>query len=113
MDMDTLDTRNGKPEKWISGTLSVRRCVAAVRGNAVTLEVPLMDSYDSKYLGDGAVAVSRIAVTGQPTEVGVEDLRVSAPPRTAISPTVGSSSDGMVTASSQAPCPTHCKEALA
>ncbi|SEF44703.1 hypothetical protein SAMN05421819_0048 [Bryocella elongata] len=81
MGMDALGLRGGKPEHWIDGTLQVRRRVASVKGNAVTLAVPLMDSYDAKYLGVGAVSVTRVQVSGQVEEVGVEDLRVVAPSR--------------------------------
>jgi hypothetical protein len=81
MGMDTLGLRGGKPEHWIEGNLDVRRHVASVAGNEVTLEVPLMDSYDARYLGAGAVSVTKVEVSGQVEEVGVENLRVAAPSR--------------------------------
>jgi len=81
MGMDQLGNRGGKPEHWISGNLDVRRRIAAVSGNTITLEVPLMDSYDAKYLGAGSVTVTKVDVTGQIAEVGVESLRISTPPR--------------------------------
>lgn len=81
MGMDALGLRGGKPEHWIDGTLEVRRRVASVAGNQVKLEVPLMDSYDAKYLGTGTVTVTKVQVSGQVEEVGVEDLRIVAPSR--------------------------------
>ncbi len=81
MGMDTLGMRNGKQEHWVQGNLEVRRRVASVSGNEITLEVPLMDSYDSKYIGAGSVAVTKVQVSGQVEEVGVEDLGVEAPGR--------------------------------
>ena len=81
MGMDTLSVRKGKAEHWIKGTLEVRRRIASVAGKTITLAVPLMDSYDAKYLGANSVTVTKIEVTGQVSEVGVEDLRITAPPR--------------------------------
>jgi hypothetical protein len=81
MGMDTLGNRGGKPEHWISGSLEVRRRIASISGNTITLEVPLMDSYDAKYLGANSVTVTKVEVSGQVSEVGIEDLRVSAPSR--------------------------------
>jgi hypothetical protein len=49
MGMDDMH-RNGQPEHWVSAQrLEVRRRVAAVNMNTVTLDVPLMDSYDAGY----------------------------------------------------------------
>ncbi len=80
MGMDTL-RRSGKPEHWVSGELEVRREVASVAGNAVTLVIPLMDSYDAKYLGNTPVTVSKVRVSGQISGVGVEGLRIVASTR--------------------------------
>ena len=81
MGMDTLGNRGGKPEHWISGSLEVRRRISSISGNTVTLEVPLMDSYDAKYLGTNSVTATKVEVSGQVSEVGVEDLRITAPGR--------------------------------
>jgi hypothetical protein len=79
MGMDDL-RRNGKPEHWVSASrLEVRRRIAAVSGNTVTLEVPLMDSYDAQFFDGGHAMVTKIEVSGQVTQVGVEDLRIVAP----------------------------------
>ncbi|MGH9605459.1 MAG: hypothetical protein ACRD3N_07145 [Terracidiphilus sp.] len=75
--------RNGKPEHWVRGPyLEVRRQIAAVNGDTITLAVPLMDDYDAHYFDGGHALVSKIAVSGQLSQVGVEDLRFVAPKRT-------------------------------
>ncbi|HEY0308095.1 MAG TPA: hypothetical protein VGB94_08040 [Acidobacteriaceae bacterium] len=81
MGMDMLGDRHGKPEHWIHGELSIRRKISAISGNTVALEVPLMDSYDAKYLGITSVTVTKVQVSGQITGVGIESLRIIAPGR--------------------------------
>ena len=81
MGMDDL-SRNGKPEHWVgSDHLDVRRRIALIEGNEVTLTVPLMDSYDASFFDGGHAEVRRIEVSGQIAHVGVEDLRIVAPKR--------------------------------
>lgn len=81
MGMDHL-SRNGKPETWVKNDIRIHRRVASVSGNAITLQVPLTDSFDAKYYPGIQPEVSRIEVTGQIAGVGVENLRISAPDRT-------------------------------
>ena len=78
MGMSGLE-RPDRDEHWINGALKVRRRVASVSGNAVTFQIALMDSYDSQFLGTEHFTVQPVAVSGQVTEVGVEDLRIVAP----------------------------------
>jgi len=78
MGMSGLE-RADRNEHWINGILTARRLVTAVEGNAVTFQIALMDSYDSKLLGTEHFTVQPVAVTGQVKEVGVEDLRIVAP----------------------------------
>lgn len=81
MGMDTL-RRNGKPEQWMRREfLDVRRVIASIHDDEVTLTVPLMDDYDARFFGDGHASVSRIEVRGQIAQVGVENLRFVAPRR--------------------------------
>lgn len=81
MGMDDL-YRNGRPEHWIRAPyLDVRRRIAAVHGNAITLAVPLMDDYDARFFDGGHALVSKISLSGQISQVGVEDLRFVAPER--------------------------------
>jgi hypothetical protein len=81
MGMDTLGVRNGKLEHWVEGRIKIRRRITKIAGDTLTVDVPLMDSYDARYLGEGTVEVRRVEVSGQIEEVGVEDLKVAAPAR--------------------------------
>ena len=79
MGMDDMH-RNGKEEHWVSAShLDARRRVAAVKGNAITLDVPLMDDYDAQFFDGGHAEVRKIEVSGQIAHDGVEDLRFVAP----------------------------------
>ncbi|MGN6367080.1 MAG: hypothetical protein ACTHN5_02350 [Phycisphaerae bacterium] len=78
MGMDTL-VRNGKQEHWVSGEIRTERTIAAIHGNEVTLDVPLTDSIDSMYV-PGATMVKYVD-EGRIAEVGVEGLRIVAPPQ--------------------------------
>jgi hypothetical protein len=80
MGMDALE-RNGKEEHWVNGDLPVRRRIASVADNAVTLDVPLMDDLDAKFFEGKAATVTKMDVSGQIAEVGIEDLRIVAPAR--------------------------------
>lgn len=81
MGMDQL-SRDGSNETWLDSDIPVRRRVQAVSGNAVLLEVPLTDSFDSKFYPGIQPAVTRVEVTGQISEVGVENLKIAAPKQT-------------------------------
>ena len=79
MGMDDM-RRNGQAEHWVSASqLDVRRHIAAISGNTITLDVPLMDSYDTSFFDGGHADVSKIDVSGQIAHVGVEGLRFVAP----------------------------------
>lgn len=77
MGMDHL-TRNNKPQTWLSGVLTTERQIAAITGNKLTLEVPLADSYDSRYLNPPGVTVEKIQYTGELSDIGIEDLSIYA-----------------------------------
>lgn len=81
MGMDHL-VREGESGHWVQNDIRVRRRVASVSGNTVRLQVPLTDSFDARYYLGVQPEVRRIAVTGQISEVGVENLRIVAPDRT-------------------------------
>lgn len=74
--------RNGRTEHWVSGPyLDVRRRIAAVHGNTITLAIPLMDDYDSRFFDGGHALVSKIELRGRLSHVGIEELRFVAPKR--------------------------------
>jgi hypothetical protein len=81
MGMDNM-ARNGRPEHWIRAPyLDVRRRIAAVHGNAITLSIPLMDGYDTRFFDGGHATVNKIELSGQISHVGVENLKFVAPAR--------------------------------
>jgi hypothetical protein len=99
MQMDHL-TRDGKPQVWINTDIKVRRRVASVAGNAITLEVPLTDSFDSQFYSGAQPPVVPIEVTGQIAETGVENLRIVAPTAPSTSTTTPHSTASKWTTSS-------------
>ncbi len=82
MNMDNL-TRDGKPQTWIrTGTvIPIERHIAAISGNKLTLDVPLSDSFDSRYLNPPGTAVVKIAAPARLTQVGIEHLHIQSPPQ--------------------------------
>ena len=82
MGMDNL-TRNGKPQTWIraGGVIPIERRIAAVSGNKITLDVPLSDSFDSKYLNPPGTAVVKVNPPVRLTQVAVENLHIVSPPQ--------------------------------
>ncbi len=80
MGMDQL-FRDGKPEVWVQNDIRVRRRVASVTRDILKLEVPLTDSFDARLYPGQQAHVTRVEVTGQIAQVGVEDLRIVSPAR--------------------------------
>jgi len=80
MGMDHL-VRNGKPQKWVKNDIRVLRQVASVQGNAVTLTVPLTDSFDAQFYPDIQPRVVPEEITGRISETGIETLQIVAPNR--------------------------------
>ena len=80
MKMDTL-VRNGEPQTWLSTSAHIRadRIVAAIAGDAITLDAPLADSYDAALLSPPGAKLFRYKFAGRISQVGVEHLRVVAP----------------------------------
>lgn len=85
MGMDTL-YRNGAQETWIApGSIEhADRTIAAVQGDLVTLDAPLPDTFDVSTWGSGAprASVHPYAFPGRIEQVGVESMRLVAPPQT-------------------------------
>ena len=81
MGMDHL-WRDGKPEVWVQNDIRVRRRVVSVNGTAITLQVPLTDSFEARFYPGVQPEVTRVEVTGQIANVGVENLRILSPART-------------------------------
>ena len=78
MGMDQL-VRSGKKQTWVSGDITTERVIRKIEKNKITVDVPLNDSYDSKYTGPSGVAVRKITVSGMLTQIGIENIRINAP----------------------------------
>ncbi|WP_114781909.1 discoidin domain-containing protein [Botryobacter ruber] len=80
MQMHNL-VRDGKPQTWIgtNRSLIMNRRITAVTGNNVTVDIPVADSFDKKFLPSGAT-VSKVKAPQRITQVGVEQLHIQCPP---------------------------------
>lgn len=81
MGMDTL-VRSGKQQTWITGEITTDRVISKIENKKVTVNIPLTDSYDSKYLGKQGTTVVKISSTGELSQVGIENLRLVSPDQT-------------------------------
>jgi hypothetical protein len=81
MVMDNL-VRDGKPQTWIgkNRNLIMQRKITAINGNKISVDVPLSDSYDAKYLNPPGAKVVKIKTADKVTQSGVENLHVQCPP---------------------------------
>jgi hypothetical protein len=82
MGMDDL-TRNDGHQTWIrtGTTIDIERRIAAISENRITLDVPLSDSFDSRYLNPPGTAVVKIKPPNRLTRIGIENLRIESPPQ--------------------------------
>jgi hypothetical protein len=82
MGMDDMK-RDGRPQTWIraGSTIAIERRIAKMSGNRITLDVPLSDSFDSKYLNPPGAAVVKVRVPARLTQVGIEHLHIECPPQ--------------------------------
>jgi len=80
MGMDTL-VRDGKKQTWIRPGTLIRadRIIKSVSGNRITLDVPLSDSLDSKFLGPDGATMVKYTFPGRIRNVAVGFMHVSAP----------------------------------
>ncbi len=82
MDMDTLK-RNGKGETWLSPNtvLHSQRTIKAIAGDLITIDIPLTDSLDAKYLKPPGASVIKAPLGERVSQIGVESLRIVSPPQ--------------------------------
>ena len=80
MRMDDM-TRNDKPQTWIKpgSTTRAERRIARVDGNRITLDVPLSDSFDAKFVNPPGAKVAKIAPPARVSQCGVEGLHIESP----------------------------------
>jgi hypothetical protein len=81
MGMDKM-VRDGKAETWVGPRIATLRKVAARKGNVLTLDVPVTDSYDREYLQPEGAEVAKVEITGTIEQDAVESLHIVAPART-------------------------------
>ncbi|WEK21031.1 MAG: hypothetical protein P0Y49_07750 [Candidatus Pedobacter colombiensis] len=81
MQMNDL-VRDGQPQTWIKvGSLLItERRIAAINGNKITLDVPLVDSYDANYTNDETTMVL-VNDVKRLKQAGLENLRIVSPPQ--------------------------------
>ncbi len=105
MGMNTL-VRDGKPQTWIAAgsTIPSDRVVTAISGDEVTVDAPLSDSLDAKYVSPPGATVQAYTFAGRIEQVGLESIHfiapqqvvaISAPTFTCL--TIGAVLDGWVT----------------
>lgn len=82
MQMDDL-VRDGRPQTWMraGSSTTAERVIAAISDKRITLEVPLADSYDAKYLNPPGTAVVKVNRAVRLAQVGVEHLQIESPPQ--------------------------------
>jgi hypothetical protein len=81
MHMDDM-TRDGRQQRWIRAgdTTNTERTVAAISGNSITLDVPLSDSFDAKYIDPPSATIAKIT-PNRLTQMGIERLHIESPPQ--------------------------------
>lgn len=81
MGMDNM-WRDGKKQTWIkAGAHGItKRKINAIEGNKLTLDLPLADSYDARFLNPPGTAVAKIIPASRVTQVGVENIHIQCPP---------------------------------
>lgn len=82
MGMDDM-TRNGRHQTWIrtGTTIDIERRIAIISGNRFTIDVPLSDSFDSKYLNPPGTVIVKINPPTRLNQLGIESLHIECPPQ--------------------------------
>jgi hypothetical protein len=82
MHMDDL-VRDGRRQTWLrAGTITpTDRTIVAISGKTITLDIPLSDSFDARYLNPPGTRVVKIKPSALIAQCGVENLHVESPPQ--------------------------------
>jgi hypothetical protein len=85
--MDKL-ARNGLPQTWIApgSELLTDRTIKYINGSQIFIDAPLTDSFDSQFVSPPGGSVATYTFAGRISQVGIEHLRIVAPPTTVTSP---------------------------
>jgi hypothetical protein len=80
MGMNDL-VRNDAGQTWLKpgAVIDTDRVVTAISGNAVTVDVPLSDSYDATYVTPPGASVTPYTFAGRVSQMGLESMHVVAP----------------------------------
>ncbi|HUS03845.1 MAG TPA: hypothetical protein VMY77_19025 [Chitinophagaceae bacterium] len=79
MGMDLL-VRDGKKQTWVTGDITCERVIIKKIKNKITVDVPLTDSYDAKYLNPPGVSLVKITSTGELSQIGIENIKIVSAP---------------------------------
>lgn len=71
--------RDGKKQTWINGDITTDRIIKNISGKKITVDIPLTDNYNSKYLNPPGVTVTKISSSGELSQVGIEHFRIISP----------------------------------
>lgn len=81
MGMDTLK-RDGRAQTWLGTTRSeqTRRVITGISGTRITIDRPLADSLDARYLGPTGAVVTKAKPSPRLAQIGVEHLHIQCAP---------------------------------
>jgi hypothetical protein len=81
MQMDTL-TRDGRPQTWVATSRSSdsERTITAIDGNKITIDIPLANSYEAKYVDPPGTIVTKLGALKRVQNAGVENLHIQCEP---------------------------------
>lgn len=82
MEMHNL-VRDGRPQTWLrpGNTTICERRITAISGRTITLDVPVSDSFDAKYLNPPGTVVAKIKPPTRISQSGIESLHIESPPQ--------------------------------
>jgi hypothetical protein len=75
--------RDGRPQTWLrpGTTTTTERLIAAIAGKRITVDVPLTDSFDARYLNPPGTRVVKTRPPLPITQAGIERLHIECPPQ--------------------------------
>ena len=75
MEMDKL-VRDGKKQTWMNGEITTDRVITQISKNKITIDIPLTDNYNMKYLNPQGVKVTKISTSGMLYQIGIADFKI-------------------------------------
>ncbi|HTQ40414.1 MAG TPA: hypothetical protein VMJ32_15420 [Pirellulales bacterium] len=80
MQMDNL-VRSGRHETWVTGAITTLRKIVAISKNTITVDIPLSDCFDAKFLPPPGATVEKVILPAMVMQAGIEHLRIASPPQ--------------------------------